>query len=199
MQKITLFFLAVMTTFVVSSCNKDKDIPSVVEPVSIVGFWKCGGIGVITDSKIVDATVAEIRNYRTDLGDVFDAQTFQFNVDGTSSIPKSPSFISQDPGKYKLSPDGKTLTVTSNTYKDRNGDINVQTFEVIKLTKTELILGIGNKLTTKDIDGGFVINTLTIDIITFFFGGYVFGSKGINFISEWQSAKTWQATYNLKR
>ena len=194
MQKITLFFLAVMTAFTISSCKKTEE----VAPPTVVGIWKIGGLGVITDTKTVDATTDEIKKLDAKAGDNFAAQTYEFKADGTSNISNTSGTGKNDVGKYVVSADGKSLTITSNTVKDSKGNPSVQTFEVLSLTNSEMKFGIG-KLTKKGSDGEFVVDLLSIDFAVYIYGLYVFTAKGLDGSKEMKAAKTVSATFNLKK
>ena len=184
-----------MTAFVISSCSKTEEIA----PVTVVGIWKGNGLGVVTDTKTVDVTIDEIKKLDAKAGDGLAAQTFELKADGTSSIPKnSSSTVATDAGKYVVSADKKTLTITSSTEKDSKGNFSVQTFEIVKLTSTELKLGI-SKLSKKNTDGTFAVDFLSIDFVTYLYGIYVFGAKGLDANVELKNAKTLQTTYNLKK
>jgi hypothetical protein len=194
MQKITLFFLAVMTAFIVS-CSKTEE----ATPITVVGKWKVGGLGVITDTKTVDATTDDIKKADAKAGESFEAISYEFKADGTSiSSEKSGSTVITDAGKYVLSADKKVLTITSDKEKDSKGNAAVQTFDVVSLTASELKFGLG-KLTKKGADGKFTVDLFSDDFLTYFIAIYTFTAKGLDYNKEEVAAKTWQATYNLKK
>jgi hypothetical protein len=194
MKKITLLFLATILTFVISSCSKTEE----VAPPTVVGVWKVGGLGVITDTKTVDVTTDEIKKLDAKAGDGFAAQTFEFKADGTAITPSNSSSAKTDAGKYVVSADNKLITITSNTTKDSKGNPSVQSFEISSLTNSELKLGVG-KLTKKGTDGKFVIDLFSIDFAVYIYGAYVFAAKGLEPEKEFMNAKTVTTTYNLKR
>jgi hypothetical protein len=194
MKKFTLLFLATILTFVISSCSKTEE----VAPATVVGAWKVGGLGVITDTKTVDVTTDDIKKLDAKAGDAFAAQTFEFKADGTAITPTSSGSAKTDAGKYVVSADGKTITITSTTTKDSKGNPSAQTFDIISLTNSELKLGVG-KLTKKGTDGQFVIDFLSIDFVVYIYGAYVFTANGLDADKELKAAKTISATYNLKK
>ena len=194
MKKFTLLFLATILTFVVSSCKKTEE----VAPPTVVGLWKVGGLGVITDTKTVDATTDDIKKADAKAGENFAAQTYEFKADGTSIIANTSGTGKNDVGKYVVSTDGKLLTITSNTNKDSKGNPSVQTFDVLSLTNSEMKFGVG-KLTKKGTDGQFVIDLFSIDFAVYIYGAYVFAAKGLDADKELKAAKTITATFNLKK
>lgn len=194
MKKITLLFLATTLTFVISSCSKTAE----VAPPTVVGIWKVGGLGVITDTKTVDASTDDIKKLDVKTGEAFAAQTFEFKADGTAVIPSNSGSATTDAGKYVVAADGKMITITSNTAKDSKGNPSIQTFEIVSLTNSELKFGIG-KLSKKGTDGQFVIDLLSIDFAVYLYGAYVFAAKGLDPDLELKTAKTISATYNLKK
>ena len=195
MKKFTLLFLATILTFVISSCSKTEE----VAPATVVGVWKVGGLGVITDTKTIDVTTAEIKKLDAKAGENFESVGYEFKADGTSiASKKDGTAIVTDAGKYVISADKKTLTITSNKEKDSKGNASVQTFEVISLTASELKFGLG-KLTKKGTDGKFVIDLFSADFLTYILSAYVFSAKGLDFEKESIAAKTMNATYNLKK
>ena len=100
MKKINILFLATILTFVISSCSKTEE----VAPPTVVGVWKVGGLGVITDTKTIDATTAEIKKLDAKAGEGFEAISYEFKADGTSiSSNKSGTTIVSDAGKYVIS------------------------------------------------------------------------------------------------
>jgi hypothetical protein len=194
MKKFTLLFLATILTFVISSCSKTEE----VAPPTVVGVWKVGGLGVITDTKTVDATTDDIKKLDAKAGDAFATQIFEFKADGTATTPTNSGSAKNDAGKYVVSADGKLITITSTTAKDSKGNPSVQTFDIISLTNSELKFGVG-KLTKKGTDGQFVIDLLSIDFAVYVYGLYVFTAKGLDADKELKAAKTITATYNLKK
>ena len=194
MKKIILFFLATILTFVISSCSKTVE----VAPPTVVGVWKKGGLGVVTDTKTVDATTDDIKKLDANAGNNFAAQTYEFKADGTSIISNTSGTGKNDAGKYVVSADGKTLTITSTTTKDSKGNPAVQAFEILNLTNSEMKFAVG-KLTKKDTDGQFVVDLLSIDFAVYIYGLYVFTAKGFDGDKEMKAAKTLTATFNLKK
>ena len=195
MQKNTLLLLAVMAAFVISSCSKTEE----AAPVTVVGIWKVGGLGVITDTKTVDVTTAEIKKIDAKAGEGFEAISYEFKADGTSvSSKRSGTTTVTDAGKYVISADKKLLNITSDKEKDSKGNASVQTFEVLSLTNSEMKFGIG-KLTKKGSDGDFVVDFFSIDFAVYFYGLYVFTAKGLDGEKEMKAAKTVSATFNLKK
>jgi hypothetical protein len=194
MNRITSLFLTAIVTVLITSCSKTEE----ATPVTVVGVWKTAGLGVVTDTKTVDVTLDEIKKVDDKASTALATQVFEFKADGTSIVPGSGSSTNTDAGKYVLSADKKTLTITSNTNKDAKGNLQVQTFEIISLTSTDLKLGV-SKLSNKNAAGEFVIDFLTTDLITYLYSAYVFAAKGLNPNTELKAAKTLQATYNLKK
>jgi hypothetical protein len=195
MKKITLLFLATILTFVISSCSKTEE----VAPPTVVGIWKVGGLGVITDTKTVDVTTAEIKKLDAKAGEGFEGISYEFKADGTSiSSKKSGTSIVSDAGKYVLSADKKLLTITSDKEKDSKGNAVVQSFEIVSLTTSELKFGLG-KLSKKGADGKFIIDLLSADFATYLLSVYVFAAKGLDPEKENTTAKTLTSTYNLKK
>jgi hypothetical protein len=191
MQKITLFFLVVMTTFIVS-CSKTED----TAPITVVGKWTLDGLGVITDKKTVDVTNAELSKIDPKIGAGFATYTFEFKADGTSNTPDNEGKL--DAGKYTISADNKILTITSNTQKDSKGVFIVQKIDIVSLSASEMKLGIA-KLSSKDADGDFIVDFFSNDFIAYLFSSYIFAAKGLNAETELNAAKTLQTTYNLKK
>jgi hypothetical protein len=194
-----LFFIA----FTVSSCNDDlvrgSSTPTPAAPATIVGVWKSTGLGAVTDTKTIDASLAEIKKSDEKAATAFAAISFEFKADGTSIIPGSKSSGSAtDLGKYTLSADKKVVTITSNATKDAKGNPDVQIYEIVTLTDTELKLGIA-KLTAKDASGAFVVDFLSAGFIAYAFSAYVFAAKGLDVQKELAAAKTLQVTYNLAK
>ena len=194
MKKITLL-LVTFLTFVISSCSKTEE----VAPATVVGIWKVGGLGVITDTKTVDVTTAEIKKLDAKAGEGFEAISYEFKADGTSvSSKKSGTTIVTDAGKYVISADKKMLNITSDKEKDSKGNASVQSFEIVSLTATELKFGLG-KLTKKGTDGKFVVDLFSADFVTYLLSTYVFAAKGLDPEKESIAAKTLTSTYNLKK
>jgi PBP1b-binding outer membrane lipoprotein LpoB len=145
MKKITLLFLATILTFVISSCSKTEE----VAPITIVGKWTASGIGAITDTKIYDATVEDIRKLDPKTADSLAIIKVEYKADGTYLFNK-------DKGTYKVSADSKTLTLTSTINKDSKGVFNVQIIDIPLLSATEFKMGL-KKLTKKTTDKEYTV------------------------------------------
>ncbi|MDZ7900140.1 MAG: hypothetical protein U5N85_19225 [Arcicella sp.] len=193
MKKITLLFLATFLTFIISSCSKTEETAT---PVTVVGKWTLGGLGVITDKKTVDVTTAELSKIDPKIGEGFATYTFELKADGTSNTPDSDGKL--DAGKYTVSADNKLLTITSNFKKDSKGVLMVQKIDIVTLSASEMKLGIA-KLSNKGTDGDFIVDFFSNDFLAYVFASYVFAAKGLNAETEVNAAKTLQTTYNLKR
>ena len=145
MKKFTLLFLATILTFVISSCSKTEE----VAPITIVGKWTVSGLGAITDTKIYDATIEEIRKLDSKTGNDLATITVEYKADGTY-------IYNNDKGTYKISADNKTLTLTSTVNKDSKGAFSVDIVDVPVLTVTELKMGL-KKLTKKATDKEYTV------------------------------------------
>ena len=188
MQKITLFFLAVMTAFVVSSCKKTEE----VAPATVVGKWNLVGITGTTDLQTFTATNEEIKKNVPNV--TIAAFAYEFLSDGTFNVldDKGVKDI-EDSGKYVLTTDKKTATLTTN--KDTNGNIYIYIFEISTLSNTELKLSspkltkVNNKFTA----------TSTSEAVSAFYTQIAILAKGGTVANDYNKATTIQAVLNFKK
>ena len=132
MQKITLFFLAVMTAFTISSCKKTEE----VAPATVVGIWKGVEIGAISNTKTYKVAPGIVVKSGTSTTVTVKPFTYEFKEDGMA-------ILGTVTGTYKLSTDKKKVVLTS-----KDGDFN---YEILSLTSTDLQLACV-KLTKKATD-----------------------------------------------
>ena len=188
MQKITLFCLAVMTAFIISSCKKTDD----AAPATVVGKWTLTGITGITDLKTFDATNDEIK--KNSSGSSFDGLIFEFLSDGTfNSTDDKGMKDPEDSGKYVLSADNKTITLTTN--KDTFGQAYIYIFEISTLSNVALKLSLP-KLTK--VNGKFIV-TNTSQALSNLYAQLAIVGKGGIIANDYNNAATIQAVWNFKK
>ena len=152
MQKITLFFLAVMTAFVISSCSKTEEIA----PVTVVGIWNATEIGAILDSKTYKAPPGKEFKEGTSTLSVKDF-SYEFKNDGTG-------IFGDETAKYTLSTDGKKLVIITPTYTV-NLEVTGLTATELKLSTIKLTKKAGERYKSVDIDALLAILNSTYAII----------------------------------
>jgi hypothetical protein len=185
MQKITLFFLAAMTAFIVS-CSKTEE----VKPPTVIGKWTLSGLGSILDTKTYDATIDEIRknpNVTAQQADGLAKITFEFKEDKTYLSNYNGN------GTYVVAQDGKSIALTSE--KSTAAKPVIETLEIVTLTQNELKLGL-KKLVKPTGESEFKLGFE--DLAFYIFGIYGFAAKG-GTTAELEKARSIQGTLNLKR
>ena len=175
MQKITLFFLVVMTAFIVSSCKKTDD----VAPASIIGKWNGVEIGGISNTKTYKIALGTA--VKSGSGTVTVTPfTYEFKEDGTAVLG---GVI----GIYKLSTDKKKVVFTI-----KDGDFN---YEILSLSSTDLQLAC-IKLTKKATDS---YNPTTDEsVISYLYAAYALvGGGGTE--ADIDKSTSLQATISFKK
>lgn len=152
MKKFTLLFLAIILTFVISSCSKTAE----VVPVTIVGKWSATEIGAVLDSKTYKTPPGkEVKEGSATLSVA--PFSYEFKADGTGTFDS-------ETGKYSLSTDGKSLAIILKTYTV-NFEVTTLTATDLKLTSIKLTKKAGERYKAVDYDGFFTSITGTYAII----------------------------------
>jgi hypothetical protein len=153
MQKITLFFLAVMTAFIVS-CSKTEEV---VPAASIVGKWNSFEVGGISNTKT-------------------------YSVAFGTAVKSGSSTITIKPSTYEFKEDGTaTLGTATGTYKLANNKLvftskdGVFNYDVTSLTSTDLKLSCV-KLTKKA--GDSYAPSTNEEIISYLYAAYALVGGG---------------------
>lgn len=195
MNKLSKIILATFFAITIFSCKKSDDVTPASSSETIVGKWTFGAIGIKTDTKTIEATIADIKKLDEETSIGLGKSSYEFKANGTViSIDDAET----ETGKYIVDAGNKNLTITSDTKKDANGKPEVSSLEIITLTKTNLIIG-APKITKKNTDGDFISGDDDQDIVNYFFSLLVFTAKGLDPDTELSKAKTMQIIINLKK
>jgi hypothetical protein len=188
-----LLLMPIMLCFFLVACGKTDDVKT--EEVTIVGLWKPATLGIITDTKTLEITLADIQTYNKPLADTINFLSYDLRADGTATVPSNDK-AGKDVGKYVLSTDKKTLTFTSNTRKDAKGAIVVEAYEVLTLTATDLKLGFPKKV---KVGGSFPASIFSIDFALTLIFGDVYQKKNPVVDPAITNATTLQNTLGMKK
>lgn len=196
MNKLKTLLTTTIVALLVFSCSKSKDDAVAPASASVVGKWTFGAIGIKTDTKTVEATIADLTKLDADAGASLGKSSYEFKTDGTVITIDD---TETETGKYVLDAGNKNITITSDkTIDPITGKLEISKFEIVTLTKTNLVLG-APVLTKKDAEGYFVTGNDDEDFANYLFGAIVFAAKGLDADDEFIKAKSMQIIVNLKK
>lgn len=193
MKNSTLTLFALISIFSFTACKEDfnPNVSPAVTDVSIVGQWKFGSLGAITNIKTYDATLDEIKkfsgNNTTATDSIASMYAYEFKSDSTY-------IAGEDRGKWRMSSDKKSITLTSTQSVGFDGKYQVITYQIASLTATDLRLAY--KKLVADANGEISTDGF-IDFIYLAIGYYVIQIKGS--AAEANQATSLQTTISLKR
>ncbi len=194
MSKITNLLTTIVLALVIFSCSKSKDGSPAPASASVIGKWTFGALGIKTDVKTIEASIAEIRKLDPETGDGLGKSSYEFKADGKAiTIDDGKT----ENGKYVIDASKKFITITSDTDIDPNTKkLEITKYEIITLTATNLVLGL-TTVTQKNADGEFSSGNKEEDFINYFIGLIVFSAKGLDTDAEFEKAKTIQILIKL--
>jgi hypothetical protein len=191
MKKLSLLFTIAVFTLIISSCSKTE-----VQPPSLTGKWTMAGIGAYSDTKAFDATLDELRKVSTNPKEIDNLAAISVEFKADESY-----IFGTDAGKFAISADRKTLTLTSSKDKDGKGNPTVQTFELLGFTTNELKMGF-KKITKKATDKKFTISLFTDPegFISYVYALAVFTVKDKdNVVALEEKSTFFQMSFNYKK
>ncbi len=189
MKLRNFIILGLFMSIILSACSKKEE----AVPASLVGKWTAQGLGTTTNVKSYDVTTAELTAYAQtdtsylDFAEYVSTIAYEFKSDGTYT-----STADADNGKWTLSSDNKTLTLTSSVYVS-GGVAYTEVLEVQDLAANSVKLAFPKTFT---VSGG-VPSSTSID---FFY--YVLSFLPLELkISTLEAAQTttFRGYYSLKR
>lgn len=176
---VTTLFIAFL-----ASCSKDKDAsPS---SASVVGKWTFSAIGIKTDTKTTEATLAEIKKLDEDAGTTLES-VIEFKADGTYLTTGEDS----ETGKYTVDSGNKNITTTSSVAE-------VTTFEIVSLSNSEMVLG-QFKSSKKDAAGDFEFEDDLAGLFVYIFADAIYTIRGIDGEADFEKAKSVQLILKFKK
>ena len=193
MKNLTLTLLTLISIFCFTACKEDfnPNVTPTVTDVSIVGQWKFNSLGAITNVKTYEATLDEIKkfsgNNTASTDSIASLYAYEFKSDSTY-------IAGDDRGKWRMSSDKKSVTLTSTQSVGFDGKYQVITYQIASLTATDLRLAY-RKLVA-DANGEITTDGF-IDFIYLAIGYYVIQIKGS--AAEANNATSLQTTISLKR
>ncbi len=193
MKKLTLILFSILSFFYLTSCEEgfSPNVTPAPTEVSIIGQWKFNSLGAVTNVKSYEATLDEIKkfsgNNTATTDSIASLYAYEFKSDSTY-------IAGDDRGKWSMSSDKKSVTLTSTQNVGFDGKYQVITYQIASLTSTDLKLAY--KKLVADANGEIETDGFT-DFLYLVVGYYVIQIKG-NAV-EANQATSLQTTISLKR